>query len=85
MFQAVVAAADAVVGAIDAAELAIFLAQKCAEEGPGAAQRQKGERGGWAGARLHPALPLPTAVDPCCSGNALASNSAACCHLPTWQ
>ena len=79
------AAADAVVGAIDAAELAIFLAQKCAEEGPGAAQRKKGERAGWSGARPHPALPLPTAVDRCCSGNALASNSATCCHLLTWQ
>lgn len=39
--QAVVTAADAVVGAIDCAELAIWLAQKCPEEGPEAAQRKK--------------------------------------------
>lgn len=46
MQAVVLAAADAVVGAIDAAELAIFLAQKCAEEGPGTAQRKKGACGG---------------------------------------
>lgn len=45
-------AADAVVAAIDQAALAIFLAQKCAEEGPGAAQRKKG---GWCSA---PAVPV---------------------------
>jgi hypothetical protein len=67
VFQAVVAAADAVVGAIDAAELAIFLAQKCAEEGPGAAQRKKGER-----ASQNSRQRLQCC---CCSGNALASDS----------
>lgn len=41
--EAVVKAADAVVAAIDQAALAIFLAQKCAEEGPGATARKKGE------------------------------------------
>jgi tripeptidyl-peptidase-2 len=49
-WQAVVAAADAVVGAIDATELAVHLARKCAEEGPGSAKRKKGERGGAAAA-----------------------------------
>ncbi|PRW39066.1 Tripeptidyl-peptidase 2 isoform A [Chlorella sorokiniana] len=39
--EAVVRAADAVVAAIDQAALAIFLAQKCGEEGPGAAARKK--------------------------------------------
>lgn len=50
--EAVVRAAGAVVAAIDQAALAIFLAQKCAEEGPGAAQRKKG---GW---RSAPAVPV---------------------------
>lgn len=36
-------AADAVIAAIDQAALAIFLAQKCGEEGLGAAARKKGE------------------------------------------
>lgn len=45
--QAVVAAADGVIGAIDTIPLAIYQAQKCPEEGPGAAKRKKGEpRGG---------------------------------------
>ncbi len=44
-------AADAVVAAIDQAALAIFLAQKCGEEGPGAAARKKGGTGGEGGAR----------------------------------
>ena len=43
--EAVVRAADAVVAAIDQAALAIFLAQKCGEEGPGAAARKKGGPG----------------------------------------
>jgi tripeptidyl-peptidase-2 len=37
----VVQAADEVIGAIDTAELAIFLAQKCPEEGPDAVARKK--------------------------------------------
>lgn len=44
------AAADDVIAAIDQAQLAIYLAQKCPEEGPGAAKRKKG---GCAGARLY--------------------------------
>lgn len=39
---AVLTAADAVVSAIDSDQLAIWLARKCAEEGPGAAARKKG-------------------------------------------
>lgn len=38
------AAADDVIAAIDQDTLAIYLAQKCPEEGPGAAKRKKGEK-----------------------------------------
>ena len=41
--QGIIQAADDVIAAIDQVELAVYLAQKCPEEGPGAAKRKKGE------------------------------------------
>jgi hypothetical protein len=42
--QAVLAAADAVVAAIDQTELAIFLGQRPTDEGSAAAKHKKGEK-----------------------------------------
>ncbi len=42
VLQGIMAAADDVIAAIDQVGLAVYLAQKCPEEGPGAAKRKKG-------------------------------------------
>ena len=41
VFDAIISAADAVLGAVDMTELAVFLAAKCPEEGEGAAEKKK--------------------------------------------
>ncbi len=44
--QGIIQAADDVIVAIDQVALAVYLAQKCPEEGPEAAKRKKGQ-GAW--------------------------------------